>query len=328
VVSEKGLTFEVQIRTQEMHRIAEEGIAAHWKYKEGKVVGGKDEDALRWLRHLVEWHQEVSDNRDFMDAVRVELYPDEVYAFTPKGDIMNSARATPSISHIPSTPTSARCVGARVNGKLVTPRQAQERDIVEILTQANHTPAATGWDRQDVPRAQQDQAVAQRNERVKAIELAGNSSKTARRYKVNVKKVLKRISCRLCCRNTAQIEDLYSAIGYGRYPRKSSTIRSAAGRAPRSRPCRGPAENRVSPRRQEGVRHRATMSSGMEPTTCSFIRPCRNRSVRTDYRVHHSRQGNFYSTNRPTRNCCSIRSAESKSSGAAPNASKSRFPSD
>ena len=227
VVSEKGLTFEVQIRTQDMHRIAEEGIAAHWKYKEGKVVGGKDEDALRWLRHLVEWHQEVSDNRDFMDAVRVELYPDEVYAFTPKGDIKEFPRgATPlDFAYSIHTDVGNRCVGARVNGKLVTLRyKLKNGDIVEILTQPNHTPSRDWLSIVRTSRARNKvKQWLNANERVKAIELGRKLlEKQLRRYKVNVKKVLKedQLQALLPEYGLTKLEDLYSAIGYGKLSSK------------------------------------------------------------------------------------------------------------
>ena len=227
VVSEKGFTFEVQIRTEDMHRIAEEGIAAHWKYKEGKVVGGKDEDALRWLRHLVEWHQEVSDNRDFMDAVRVELYPDEVYAFTPKGDIKEFPRgATPlDFAYSIHTDVGHRCVGARVNGKLVTLRyKLKNGDIVEILTQPNHTPSRDWLGVVRTSRARNKvKQWLNANERVKAIELGRKLlEKQLRRYKVNVKKMLKeeQLQALLPEYGCAKIDDLYSAIGYGKISSK------------------------------------------------------------------------------------------------------------
>jgi len=227
VVSEKGLPFELQIRTEEMHRIAEEGIAAHWKYKEGKVIGGKDEDALRWLRHLVEWHQEVSDNKDFMDAVKVELYPDEVYAFTPKGDIKEFPRGSTPLDFAYSIHTDVghRCVGARVNGKLVTLRyKLKNGDIVEILTQPNHTPSRDWLGVVRTSRARNKiKQWLNANERVKAIDLGKKLlEKQLRRYKINVKKVLKedQLQALLPDYGCGKLEDLYSSIGYGKISSK------------------------------------------------------------------------------------------------------------
>ena len=223
VVSEKGIPFEMQIRTQEMHRLAEEGIAAHWKYKEGKVIGGKDEDALRWLRHLVEWHQEVSDNRDFMDAVKVELYQDEVYAFTPKGDIKEFPRnSTPlDFAYTIHTDVGHQCIGARVNGKLVTLRyKLKNGDIVEILTQANHTPSRDWLGVVRTSRARNKiKQWLNANERVKSIEVGKKLlEKHLRRYKINVKKILKedQLQALLPEYGCSKLEDLYSSIGYGK----------------------------------------------------------------------------------------------------------------
>lgn len=227
VVSEKGLPFEVQIRTDEMHRVAEEGIAAHWKYKEGKMVGGKDEEALRWLRHLLEWHKEVSDNRDFMDAVKIELYPDEVYAFTPRGDIKEFPRgATPlDFAYSIHTDIGHRCVGARVNGKLVTLRyKLKNGDIVEILTAQNHTPSRDWLGIVRTSRAKNKiKQWLNANERIKAIELGKKLfEKQLRRYKVNVKKIMKedQLVQLLPEYGCAKLEDLYSSLGYGKISAK------------------------------------------------------------------------------------------------------------
>jgi len=227
VVSEKGVQFEVQIRTQEMHRVAEEGIAAHWKYKEGKVAGGRDEEALRWLRHLLEWHREVSDNRDFMNAVKVELYREEVYAFTPKGDIKEFPRgATPlDFAYSIHTDIGHQCVGARVSGKLVTLRyKLKNGDIVEILTQQNHTPSRDWLGIVTTSRARNKiKQWLNANERLKAIELGKKLlEKQIRRHKLNVKKVLKedQLIALLPEYGCVKLEDLYSSIGYGKLSTK------------------------------------------------------------------------------------------------------------
>jgi len=96
VIAENGTPFEVQIRTEEMHKMAEEGIAAHWKYKDGAPVGAKDEERLAWLRQVVEWQREVSDPNEFLSTLKIDLYPEEVYTFTPKGKVVILPRdATP-----------------------------------------------------------------------------------------------------------------------------------------------------------------------------------------------------------------------------------------
>ena len=147
VIGPYGERVEVQIRTDEMHRIAEEGIAAHWKYKEGKApngVGSRDDNRFRWLRQLLEWQQELKDSREFMDTVKVDLFPEEVYVFTPKGEVKELPRgATPiDFAYAIHTDVGQRCVGGKVNGKLVPLRtELNNGDIVEVLTSPNQTPS-------------------------------------------------------------------------------------------------------------------------------------------------------------------------------------------
>jgi len=117
VISERGQPFEVQLRTHDMHRIAEEGIAAHWKYKEGR--GGKDQDAnIQWLRQIMEWQQELKDPAEFLRMVKVDLYPDEVYCFTPQGQVKSLPRGGTPVDFAYSVHTEVghHCAGARVNG--------------------------------------------------------------------------------------------------------------------------------------------------------------------------------------------------------------------
>ena len=130
VISDRGLPFEVQIRTEDMHRIAEEGIAAHWKYKEGRVGASRDEQYFRWLRQLLEWQQEVRDPHEFIQHLKIDLYPEEVYCFTPRGEVKALPRgATPiDFAYAIHTDVGHHCVGARVNGTMVPLRtHAEER---------------------------------------------------------------------------------------------------------------------------------------------------------------------------------------------------------
>ena len=121
VISEGGFPFEVQIRTEEMHLRAEEGIAAHWKYKEGRVGAGRDEPYFVWLRQLLEVQQEVRDPQEFLQNLKIDLYPEEVYTFTPKGQVKPLPRgATPiDFAYSIHTDVGAQCVGAGVNGRMV-----------------------------------------------------------------------------------------------------------------------------------------------------------------------------------------------------------------
>ena len=162
VISEHGMPFEVQIRTIEMHRMAEEGIAAHWKYKEGRVGDQRDERYFQWMRQLLESQQEVRDPQEFIQNLKVELYPEEVYTFTPKGQVKALPRgATPiDFAYSIHTDVGHQCVGARVNGKMVPLRtRLKNGDIVEIVTAggAQAEPRLAEL-RRHVARAQQDQA--------------------------------------------------------------------------------------------------------------------------------------------------------------------------
>jgi GTP pyrophosphokinase len=159
VIGPHGQPFEVQIRTEEMHRTAEEGIAAHWKYKDGTPLAPQDEERFAWLRHLVEWQQEVGDPGEFLSTLKIDLYPEEVYTFTPKGKVIVLPReATPiDFAYAIHSEVGHHCVGAKVNGRIVPLKyKLRNGDIVEIVTQARLACSS-----QDLARAQQDQALGQ-----------------------------------------------------------------------------------------------------------------------------------------------------------------------
>ncbi len=139
-----GERFEVQIRTKEMHEIAEKGVAAHWKYKaQGDVPGQKAADQFTWLRHLLEWRS-VEDPHEFMDAVKWDLFADEVFVFTPKGDVFSLRRGSTPVDFAFSIHTDLgfHCSGAKINGKIVPLRyELCNGDVIEILTNPNQTPS-------------------------------------------------------------------------------------------------------------------------------------------------------------------------------------------
>jgi GTP pyrophosphokinase len=143
VVGPKGEHVEFQIRTEDMHRVAEYGIAAHWKYKEQGRVDDKDSKAFGWLREFVEWQKDLPDNRQFMDSVKLELFHDVVYVFTPKGSVKELPKgATPiDFAYAIHTEVGDHCVGAKVNGKIVPLRhEVESGDTIEILTSPTQTP--------------------------------------------------------------------------------------------------------------------------------------------------------------------------------------------
>jgi GTP diphosphokinase / guanosine-3',5'-bis(diphosphate) 3'-diphosphatase len=144
VIGPKGDPVEIQIRTYDMHRIAEEGIAAHWLYKEKRSDRDKFDDAFTWLRQLLESQKETSDPKEFLDSVRLDLFPDEVYVFTPRGDVKALPEgATPvDFAYAVHTDVGHHCVGAKVNGKLVPLRYTlRQGDILEIVTSPTQHPS-------------------------------------------------------------------------------------------------------------------------------------------------------------------------------------------
>jgi GTP pyrophosphokinase len=143
VIGPKGERVEFQIRTEEMHRIAEYGIAAHWKYKEQGAVADQDGKTFSWLRQFVEWHQDLTDNRQFMDSVKLDLFHDVVYVFTPKGMVKEMPLGSTPVdfAYAIHTEIGDRCVGAKANGKIVPLKhQLKSGDTVEILTSSTQVP--------------------------------------------------------------------------------------------------------------------------------------------------------------------------------------------
>ncbi len=164
VISEHGIPFEVQIRTEEMHRRAEEGIAAHWKYKEGRVGDHRDERYFQWMRQLLEVQKGVSDPQEFLQNLKIDLYPEEVYIFTPKGEVRSLPRGATAVdfAYMVHTDVGNQCVGARINGRMVPLRtRLQNGDIVEIVTQQRpQTQSRLAVVCGDLESAQQDQTCA------------------------------------------------------------------------------------------------------------------------------------------------------------------------
>jgi GTP pyrophosphokinase len=222
VISEHGMPFEVQIRTIEMHRMAEEGIAAHWKYKEGRVGDHKDEPYFQWMRQLLEYQQEVRDPQEFMQNLKVELYPEEVYAFTPKGQVKAFPRgATPiDFAYAIHTDVGHQCVGARVNGKMV-PLRARLRngDIVEIITQSGHKPSRDWLNYVVTSHARYKiKHLIRLEERTRAIDLGRRVfDKEVRKYDLSVKPLQETDGFRKAMADVGAktLEDLYALIGYG-----------------------------------------------------------------------------------------------------------------
>jgi guanosine-3',5'-bis(diphosphate) 3'-pyrophosphohydrolase len=224
VVGEGGQPFEVQIRTQEMQSIAEEGIAAHWKYKEGRRGTHTEEDeAFVWLKRLVEWQQEVKDSREFLDSLKLDLYPKEVYCFTPKGKVIELPRgATPvDFAFTIHTQVGLACTGAKVNGRIVPLRyQLRNGDVVEIMTSPSAHPSRDWMNFVKTSRARSKiRHYLAESERVTAIELGKKLfEKEADRFRLNTKKILSNGDLDRIAPDygVARADDLLAAIGYGK----------------------------------------------------------------------------------------------------------------
>jgi GTP pyrophosphokinase len=222
VVGDGGVPFEVQIRTEDMHRIAEEGIAAHWKYKEGRVGAERDEQYFAWLRRLLELQQEVRDPQEFMQNLRIELYPEEVYIFTPKGEVKSLPRgATPvDFAYLVHTDIGHQCVGARINGRMVPLRtRLNNGDIVEILTQPGHAPSRDWLNFVATSRARNKiRHFIQSEEKARSVELGRRLfDKDVRRFAVDrallTDEALSKVAGDF---GSTKVDDLYAAIGYGK----------------------------------------------------------------------------------------------------------------
>src|SRR5499425_3685514 len=222
VIAENGTHFEVQIRTEEMHKLAEEGIAAHWKYKDGPV-SAKDEQRLAWLRQVVDWQRDISDPNEFLSTLKIDLYPEEVYTFTPKGKVLVLPRdATPiDFAYTIHTEVGHSCVGAKVNGRMVPLRhKLHSGDIVEILTQPGHKPSRDWLGVVKSSRARNKiKHWLNVHQRERAIEIGRKLiEKEARKYRIALKEIkdedLQKVASDY---GLGRPEDLMAGIGYGKY---------------------------------------------------------------------------------------------------------------
>src|SRR5688500_5837454 len=222
VISDRGFPFEVQIRTEEMHRLAEEGIAAHWKYKEGRVGAQRDEQYFQWLRQLLEWQQEVRDPQEFLSNLKIDLYPEEVYTFTPRGTVKVLPKGATAIdfAYAIHTDVGHQCVGARVNGRMVPLRtRLKNGDIVEIIRNAAHKPSRDWLNFAVTSRARNKiKHLIQVEEKERAVELGRRVfDKEARRFGLNGAKLLEGDIAKVLAEfATPKPEDLLAQIGYGK----------------------------------------------------------------------------------------------------------------
>jgi guanosine-3',5'-bis(diphosphate) 3'-pyrophosphohydrolase len=222
VIGPHGQRIEIQIRTQDMHKIAEEGIAAHWKYKEGKLEEA-DDKRFTWLRQLLEWQRDLKDDVEFIESVKVDLFPNEVYVFTPKGAVKQFPfGATPvDFAYSIHSDVGNHCVGARVNGKIVPLRyELRSGDTVEIVTSPNQKPSKD-W-LKNVKTSRAKTKIRQwfaAEEREKSLVLGKEIlEKELRKYGLQTAKLVKSGELAKVATDFSfqTVDDLIAAIGYGR----------------------------------------------------------------------------------------------------------------
>jgi GTP pyrophosphokinase len=261
VVGERGQPFEVQIRTRDMDLVAEEGIAAHWHYKEGAEPRESDPNIL-WLRQLLEWQKEVQDPRTFLSSLKIDLYPEEVYVFTPKGEVLSFPRGvTPlDFAYKIHTELGHHCAGARVNGRLVPLRtELHNGDIVEILTNPNRQPSRDWLNLVVTTRARSKiRHWLNTQQKDRAVEIGRRLvEKEIRKYRLQPKKVLdgEALKSYLKDEGLSSVDEMYSRVGFGKIQARQVASRLAGGAAqtPAEEPSRlRQAVTRLLPGRGEG----------------------------------------------------------------------------
>ena len=218
-----GERIEIQIRTHEMHKIAEEGIAAHWKYKEGRLIEEADDKRFTWLRQLLEWQRDLKDNAEFLETVKVDLFPNEVYVFTPKGEVKQFPRGSTPIDFAYGIHSDVgnRCVGAKVNGKIVPLKyEFRSGDTVEIMTSPGQKPSKDWLKFVKTSRAKTKiRQWFKAEEMKKSINLGKEIlDKELRKYNLQQGKLIKSGELIKVANEFSfhEVDDLIAAVGYGK----------------------------------------------------------------------------------------------------------------
>ena len=223
LMTDSGTHFEVQIRTTDMHRVAEEGIAAHWSYKSSGTYGEQDIKRFAWLRQVLDWQKEVNDPHEFLSSLKLDLYPDEVHCFTPRGEVKTFARgATPiDFAYAVHTEVGHACIGARVNGAMASLRyELRNGDICEVLTRKNHLPSEDWLKIARTNRARSKiRARLNAEARKESIEIGRKLlEKEARAHGLGLRRfrAAPGLAEALKRHGAPSLDDLYAAIGYGK----------------------------------------------------------------------------------------------------------------
>jgi GTP pyrophosphokinase len=223
VIGPMGQRMEVQIRTWDMDKVAEAGIAAHWKYKEGTTENKTDEKQFMWLRQLLEWQQNLKDPAEFLETVRMDLFPDEVYVFTPRGDVKAFPRgATPvDFAYSIHSEVGEKCMGARINRRMVPLRyQLRNGQTVEIITSTKQHPSKDWLEFVKTPRAKTKIRQWIRNqERGESIALGKTLLERAlERDRLKLPNIMKNEQILSIAKEFSfhSVEDLIAQIGFGK----------------------------------------------------------------------------------------------------------------
>jgi GTP pyrophosphokinase len=223
VIGPEGEHIEIQIRTEKMHYIAEYGVAAHWKYKDKNIITPKDEKRFSWLRQILDWERELKDPKEFIHSLKIDLFEDEVYVFTPRRDVLALPQgATPvDFAYMIHSEVGDRCVGAKVNGKLVPLNtKLKNGDIVEIITNPNHKPSRDWLKFVKTAKAKAKiRHWIKTEERASSISLAKELlEKEGRKLGINFQKELKKGSLEKIAAEFSYktIDDLLAAVGYAK----------------------------------------------------------------------------------------------------------------
>jgi GTP pyrophosphokinase len=222
VIGPYGQRIEIQIRTEDMDRIAKQGIAAHWRYKEGRYIQQKDDHRFAWLQQVMETQSELKDSRDFLETFRVDVFPDEVYVFTPAGEVVQLPKgATPvDFAYRIHTSIGNKCIGAKANGTIVPLRyELKTGDVVEILTQANHMPSRDWLKFVKTTRARNKiHQCVKSQERERSLTLGRDiCERELRKHKLGIASLHKGADLFASAgRDIKTLDDLFAAVGQGR----------------------------------------------------------------------------------------------------------------
>ena len=282
VIGPEGERIEIQIRTEDMHRQAEHGVAAHWLYKEKGRVNSKDLEQFSWLREIFERQGDETDSREFMHALKMDLFKDEVYVYTPAGDVKELPEgATPlDFAFLIHTKVGQHCAGAKVNGRLMPlSTELKNGDIVEIVTDPARNPNRDWLKLVKTAKARSRiQRYLRTEERARAVTLGRDMlEKEGRKASLNVAKALKEGHLALVAQemNFESVDDLIAAVGYAHLTPRKILNRLYAVLHPNEAAPTAPATPSVKESREEAVRKTEGVGiSGVDGVLMRFAKCC------------------------------------------------------